>query len=118
VFEPARNPMTSDGFVAWAMEQPETSHDELVAGKMVPVAPERAALSPATSSRDLGAKLDDHVRLPSVRHCLIVRAENRTVIHHEHGENGVILTRIVRDGPILLEPPGITPAGCFPPGAA
>jgi hypothetical protein len=38
--------------------------------------------------------------------------------HHERGENGIILTRIVREGPILLDPPGITLTDCFPPGAA
>jgi hypothetical protein len=38
--------------------------------------------------------------------------------HHERGENGIILTRIVRKGPILLGPPGITLTDCFLPGAA
>jgi len=31
--------MTSDEFVAWAMEQPETGHYELVAGEVVARAP-------------------------------------------------------------------------------
>ena len=34
------------------------------------------------------------------------------------GEDGIILTRIVREGPILLESPGITLTDCFPPGVA
>jgi len=38
--------------------------------------------------------------------------------HHERGENGIILTRIVREGPILLDPSRITLNDCFPPGAA
>jgi Uma2 family endonuclease len=74
--------------------------------------------SPSTSSRDVGPKLMDYFRLPSVRHYLIVRIENRTITQHSRGENDLILTRIIRDGPILLDPPGITLADCFPPGAA
>jgi Uma2 family endonuclease len=36
---PAR--MTADEFIAWAMEQPEGEHYELVAGEVVSMAPER-----------------------------------------------------------------------------
>ncbi len=184
--EPAQKRMSSDEFIAWAMQQPETEHYELVAGEVLAMAPERAAhaltklhiarrladrieaaslpcqvypdgmvvevdentvyepdalvrcgaalppnaiklsdpliivevLSPSTSARDVGAKLGDYFRLSSVRHYLIVRIENRTVIHHERGDSGIIHTRIVREGPIVLEPPGITLTDCFPPGAA
>jgi Uma2 family endonuclease len=71
-------------------------------------------LSPSTRARDAGAKLEDYFRLPSLRHYLIVKTKNRTVIHHARGADGIILTRIVRDGPIVLEPPGITLTDCFP----
>lgn len=37
---PAR--MTADEFIAWAMEQSEGQHYELVAGEVVSMAPERA----------------------------------------------------------------------------
>lgn len=182
--DPAQRRMTSDEFIAWAMQQPETCHYELVAGEVVAMAPERSGhaltkfhiarrlaedveqkglncrvypdgmsveiddhtiyepdalvrcgaplpstsiklsdpvivlevLPPSTSSRDVGAKLGDYFRLPSVRHYLIVRIENRTIIHHARGETGLILTRIVRDAPIVLDPPGITLTDCFPPG--
>jgi Uma2 family endonuclease len=43
VSESARRRMTSDEFIAWAMEQPEASHYELVAGEVVALAPERSA---------------------------------------------------------------------------
>jgi Uma2 family endonuclease len=186
VSEQARGRMTSDEFIAWAMEQPETEHYELIDGEVVAMAPERSAhaltkfhiarrmaealeagnlpccvypdgmsveasehtvyepdalvrcgaplppdaiklsdpviivevLSPSTSSRDVGPKLMDYFRLPSLRHYIIVRIENRTIVHHERGENGIILTRIVRDGPIVMDPPGITLTDCFPPGVA
>jgi len=32
--------------------------------------------------------------------------------------DGIILTRIVQDGPIMLDLPGITVTDCFPPGVA
>ncbi len=41
--EPAPKRMTSDEFLAWAMEQPEGYRYELVAGEIVGMAPERAA---------------------------------------------------------------------------
>ena len=172
---PAPARMTADEFIAWAMEQPETEHYELVAGEIVTMAPERAVhsrakfriarrlaeaiegaglpcetfvdgmtveidantlyepdvmvrcgpplpdysvkltdpiilvevRSPSTGYRDAGAKLDDYFRLASVRHYLIVKTENRTVIHHARDETGAITTRIIRDGALLLDPPGI-----------
>ncbi len=180
--EPARRRMTSDEFIAWAMQQ--GSRYELVAGEVVGMAPERAAhgrvkahiwrrlteaieaanlpceafvdgmavevdeittyepnalvrcetplspdaiklndpiivvevLSPSSLARDTGAKLEDYFRLPSVQHYLILKTENRTIVHHQRAEDGIILTRIVREGPILLDPPGIKLIDCFPPG--
>lgn len=184
--EPVRQSMKSDEFIAWAMEQPETCHYELIDGEVVAMAPERAAhaltkfhiarrlaeqieagklpcqaypdgmavevdantvyepdalvrcgsplppnaiklsdpmiivevLSPSTSARDVTATLQDYFRLPSLRHYLIANTKTRTIVHHTRGENDLILTRIVRDGPIMLDPPGITLTDCFPPGVA
>jgi Uma2 family endonuclease len=64
-------------------------------------------LSPSTRARDAGAKLADYFRLGSVRHYLIVRTEDRTIIHHERDAAGTITTKIVRNSPIRLSPPGI-----------
>ena len=64
-------------------------------------------LSPSTRARDAGAKLEDYFRMPSVRHYLILKSENRTVIHHERDGSGAVTTRIVRDGAVVLDPPGI-----------
>ena len=180
--DPARLPrMTADDFIAWAMEQPETGHYELVAGEVVAMAPERAAhvrakqrfvrrleeaieraglpceafvdglavavdahtvfepdalvrcgatlpddalriddpvivleiLSPATRSVDTGLKFTEYFRLPSLRHYLIVRAETRTVVHHARTGDGSIATRLVHDGSLRLDPPGIELAGLF-----
>jgi Uma2 family endonuclease len=65
-------------------------------------------LSPSTATRDTGAKLADYVRLPGLRHYLIVRTDQPTVIHHRRGDGDLIETRIVTSGAVLLDPPGIT----------
>jgi Uma2 family endonuclease len=69
-------------------------------------------LSPASLARDSGAKLADYFRLPSVRHYLIDRTEDRVVVHHARGDDGAIATRIRHDGPLLLDPPGISRSDC------
>jgi Uma2 family endonuclease len=175
--------MTSDQFIAWAMEQPEGQRYELAAGEVVGMAPERSAhaltkahvwrrlseaveaaglpcdvypdgmpveidaattyepdalvrcgtrlpdhatklndpvivvevLSPSTRARDSGAKLIDYFCLPSVHHYLIVRTEDRAIIHHARNTDGTILTRIIREGPLRLDPPGLTVTDLFPP---
>src|SRR5689334_12387590 len=70
-------------------------------------------LSPSTRARDAGAKLEDYFRLKTVRHYLIVKTENRTIIHHVRDDAGAITTRIVRDEAIALDPPGIELRGVF-----
>ncbi len=172
--------MTSDAFLAWAMQRPEGERYELVAGEVVAMAPERIAharakgeiyrrlrdaidaalaceayvdgmavevdahtvyepdvlvrcgaplpdetikltdpiivievLSPSTRARDAGAKLADYFRLPSVRHYLIVRTEDRAIIHHVRDDAGAIATLIIRDGAVRFEPPGIELQGVF-----
>ena len=64
-------------------------------------------LSPSTRAVDTGLKLAGYFRIASLRHYLVVRAEARTVVHHARDESGAISTRIIRDGPLTLEPPGI-----------
>ncbi len=75
-------------------------------------------LSRSTRGRDTGTKLIDYFRLPSVLHYLIVRAEERVIVHHARAEGGTILTRILRDGPIVLDPPGIVLTDPFSPNVS
>jgi Uma2 family endonuclease len=70
-------------------------------------------VSPSSIKRDSGSKLEGYFRLPSVRHYLIVTLRNRTAIHHHRDDTGTITTRIIRDGPIRLDPPGIELNGLF-----
>ena len=64
-------------------------------------------LSPSTAYRDVGDKLVDYFRIPSVRHYLIANVKARVVVHHERDGGGAIATRIIHDGRLRLDPPGI-----------
>ena len=64
-------------------------------------------LSPSTHAYDAGAKLGGSLRMPSVRHYLLLDTKNRIVIHHERSANGDIATRIAHEGSVRLGPPGI-----------
>ena len=70
-------------------------------------------VSPSSRRRDSGSKLEAYFRLPSVRHYLIVKTDNQAIIHHRRDEAGEISTRIVRDGVIALDPPGLVVTGVF-----
>jgi Uma2 family endonuclease len=70
-------------------------------------------VSPSSHKCDSGSKLDDYFRIPSVRHYLIVKTENQAIIHHQRDEAGAITTHIVREGVILLDPPGLSVTGLF-----
>jgi Uma2 family endonuclease len=65
-------------------------------------------LSPSTRSTDTGAKLVGYFRLPSVRHYLIIDAERRSVTHHHRSDTGEMQVRILREGALELDPPGLT----------
>jgi Uma2 family endonuclease len=64
-------------------------------------------LSPSTRHIDLSTKLADYFRLPSIAHYLIVDPDKVRIVHHARGTGDTILTRIVSDGSIQLDPPGI-----------
>jgi Uma2 family endonuclease len=64
-------------------------------------------LSPSTAADDHGVKLDGYFSLASVEHYLILDPERRVMIHHKRAQAGAIETRILRDGPVRLDPPGL-----------
>jgi Uma2 family endonuclease len=72
-------------------------------------------LSAGTRHIDNAAKLTGYFALPSVFHYLIVDIEKRLIIHHARDSGDVLATRIVREGEISLDPPGIALdfAACF-----
>lgn len=65
-------------------------------------------LSPSTAYRDASAKLSGYFRVPAVRHYLIVDGDRRLVIHHRRDRDDLIATRIVGNGRLTFDPPGLT----------
>jgi Uma2 family endonuclease len=74
-------------------------------------------LSPSTRYIDASAKLAGYFSIASVRHYLIIDPDKLLVIHHARADDGIIGTRILRDGPLRLDPPGLdlTIADLYPP---
>jgi Uma2 family endonuclease len=64
-------------------------------------------LSPGTGAQDFGARLVGYFKVASIVHYLIIDAAKRFVIHHRRTHGEAIETRILRDGSLRLEPPGI-----------
>ncbi len=67
-------------------------------------------LSPESEKRDMRDKLFGYFLLPSVEHYLIIDPEERLVIHHTRGQGDTRGTRLVREGCLRLDPPGLTVA--------
>jgi Uma2 family endonuclease len=67
-------------------------------------------LSPSTRRIDASAKLAGYFRVPSVAHYLVVDPNKPLVLHHARGSGDMILTHIVTQGTIELDPPGLSVA--------
>jgi Uma2 family endonuclease len=72
-------------------------------------------LSPSTSALDTNDKLAGYFRVPSIHHYLILNPAKRVATHHRRGEDGTIITRVLGDGPLRLDPPGIELQSLFAP---
>jgi Uma2 family endonuclease len=64
-------------------------------------------LSRSTRHIDLSAKLADYFRVTSIADYLIVDPERPRIVHHARATGDTILTRIVSEGRIQLDPPGL-----------
>ena len=64
-------------------------------------------LSPSSQRIDATRKLAGYFRVPSVTHYLIVDPDEPLIVHHARRKDDTILTTIVREGVILLDPPGL-----------
>jgi len=64
-------------------------------------------LSPSTQSIDTGDKLAGYFRVPSVMHYLVVSARRRQVVHHRRTGDSIV-SAVVTEGDIALDPPGIS----------
>jgi Uma2 family endonuclease len=63
--------------------------------------------SPSTRKIDASLKLTGYFSLPSVHHYLIIDPEGLPVIHHQRQADGTILTRLIGEGSLKLDPPGL-----------
>lgn len=63
-------------------------------------------LSPSTRYIDASRKLAGYFRVPSVAHYLIVDPDRPLIIHHFRGAGADIVTRLVSEQSISLDPPG------------
>ncbi len=64
-------------------------------------------LSPATRAADAGRKLTDYLRVPTIRHILIVDAVQRMVTWHARRDATHADTVIATSGVLTLDPPGV-----------
>jgi Uma2 family endonuclease len=64
-------------------------------------------LSPSTRQFDASIKLSGYFRLPSVAHYLIVDPSEPMIVHHSRKLGDDIVTRVVTEGVIRLDPPGL-----------
>ncbi len=104
--ETAPGRMTAEAFRAWAMARPEGERCELADGEVIALAPERPAHHDARFliARHLAAAVEA-ARVPC--RVQIDGMAVRVVIHHRRDEAGAIMTSILGDGPLLLDPPGV-----------
>lgn len=63
--------------------------------------------SPSSKNIDAGAKVAGYFAVASVHHYLIIDAKARRIIHHKRGAGDLIETRILSEGPVHLDPPGL-----------
>ena len=66
-------------------------------------------LSPWSEKDDSGRKLTLYLKIPSLRHYLMIDQEHRQIVHHERRDDlgGAFLTTIAPPDPLRLDPPGI-----------
>jgi Uma2 family endonuclease len=66
------------------------------------------AVSPSSERDDTGTKPVEYFSIASIRHYLVILSEKRVVVHHQCNAGGDMATRIVHEGDIVLNPPGMT----------
>lgn len=64
-------------------------------------------LSPSTARIDATTKLRGYFEVATVEHYLILDPEGRTVTHYKRGSGKVIEARVLTEGIVALDPPGI-----------
>jgi Uma2 family endonuclease len=63
--------------------------------------------SPSTRLADVNDKVEFYSSIESVQHYLVIEQDRRRVVYHGLGPSGGLEPRILREGEIALDPPGI-----------
>jgi Uma2 family endonuclease len=66
-------------------------------------------LSPSNEKDDVGRKLALYLKLPSLRHYLVIHQDRRLIVHHQRRDDleSAFLTTIAPPDPLRLDPPDI-----------
>jgi Uma2 family endonuclease len=83
---------------------PEPAWDSLEIANPVIVV---EVLSPSTARVDATIKLRGYFDVATVQHYLIVDSEAGTIVHHRRTDDGALQTRVVSEGELTLDPPGV-----------
>ena len=81
----------------------ETVEDDAIREPVIVI----EVLSPSTSGRDLTRKVALYERVASIRHYLAISQEEVFVYHFRRDETGRFQPRLVREGALDLDPPGV-----------
>jgi Uma2 family endonuclease len=65
-------------------------------------------ISLSTGHIDRGDKLEAYCGIPSLHHYLLVYPDQRLVVHHQRTAGEKFATQLLREGELLLDPPGLT----------
>ena len=63
--------------------------------------------SPSTRLADVNDKVEFYSGIASVQHYLVIEQDRRRVVYHGRGQSGGLEPRILREGEIALDPPGV-----------
>lgn len=77
-------------------------HDIIVPQPLIVV----EVLSDSTARKDRTVKLEGYSAVPSIEHYLILDWEEREIIQHRREGSGLAKPSILREGSLLLDPPG------------
>ncbi len=64
-------------------------------------------ISPSSAERDEHIKIAEYFQIPSVAHYLVVHDEKKIIVHHRRGDGDIIETKLVSEGVLSLDPPGL-----------
>lgn len=65
-------------------------------------------ISPTSGRNDNTRKLAGYFAVASIRHYLVIDPDDPLVVHHERRKDGEVVSHILREGRVSLDPPGLS----------